>query len=104
MELLLKRQFIVSICIIYLVNDYEICTVNAQRTFLDKFINEYRTFRGGLFKFVGRSDTDSAYIWSLKRQVTNNHLISIRFCSCDTKAKKIYEIIVSIDTFFSIKK
>lgn len=71
MELLFKRQFVVCICMFYVLIEYEICTVNAQRTFLDKFINEYRTFRGGLFKFIGRSDTDAAYIWSLKRQVTN---------------------------------
>lgn len=43
--------------------------VDAQRTFLDKFINEYRSLRGGLFKYIGRSDTESSYYWNLKRQV-----------------------------------
>lgn len=70
MELLLKRELIVCICILCTIIEYEISPVSAQRTFLDKFVNEYRTFRGGLFKFIGRSDTDAAYVWSLKRQVT----------------------------------
>lgn len=47
----------------------DIRTTNAQRTVLDNFINEYRTLRYGLFKFIGRSDTSSSYLWNLKRQV-----------------------------------
>lgn len=69
MKLSFKRMLTIYVYIICLLIVCEIDTINAQRTFLDKFINEYRIFRGGLFKFVGRSDTDSAYLWNLKRQV-----------------------------------
>lgn len=47
----------------------DIRTAHAQRTVLDNFINEYRTLRYGLFKFIGRSDTSTSYFWNLKRQV-----------------------------------
>lgn len=65
-----KRHWTFYIYIVCLIILFEINSVHTQRTFLDKFINGYRKFRVGLFKFVGRSDTDAAYLWSLKRQVT----------------------------------
>lgn len=67
----LKR--ISTLCVYIIISLLLLCYIrqtNAQRTILDKFINEYRALRGTLFKFIGRSDTDSAYIWNLKRQVT----------------------------------
>lgn len=42
---------------------------NGQVTSLDKYIKEYRSLRNGLFNYIGRSDTDSSYLWNLKRQV-----------------------------------
>lgn len=69
MELSLTRLLTVYMYINCVLIVCEIGKINAQRTFLDKFITEYRTFRGGIFKFVGRTDTDSAYLWNLKRQV-----------------------------------
>lgn len=72
MELSIKRLLTLCTVIICSLISCEIGVINAQRTFLDKFINEYRSFRGGLFKFVGRTDTNAAYLWSLKRQVCRN--------------------------------
>lgn len=72
MELSLKRLLIVCAYTICVLIVCEIGTISAQRTILDKFIDEYRKFRGGLFKFVGRSDTESSYLWNLKRQVNHN--------------------------------
>lgn len=63
------RILIIVVCFIGASIILDVKPVNAQRTFLDKFINEYRSLRGGLFKFIGRSDTDSSYYWNLKRQV-----------------------------------
>lgn len=40
----------------------------SQRTSLDQFINEYRALRNGLFKFIGRSDTDASYLWNVRRR------------------------------------
>lgn len=42
----------------------------GQRTSLDNFIKEYRSFRTGLFNFVGRTDTDATYMWNLRRKVS----------------------------------
>lgn len=69
MELSLNRLLAVCVYIMCVFVVCEIGTISSQRTILDKFIDEYRKFRGGLFKFVGRSDTESAYLWNLKRQV-----------------------------------
>lgn len=77
MAISFERWLIMSIAIAYLIICCQISTIDAQRTFLDNFINEYRIFRIGLFKFVGRSDTDAAYMWSLKRQVCDYLAISI---------------------------
>lgn len=45
--------------------------VNGQRTSLDsKYINQYRTFRSTLFKFIGRSDTTAIYNYHLKTHVS----------------------------------
>lgn len=76
MAILFERWLIVGIAIICLIICGHISTIQAQRTFLDNFINEYRKFRIGLFKFVGRSDTDAAYLWSLKRQVFDDESTS----------------------------
>lgn len=69
MKISLMRLITVCAYVISLTIVCEISTVIAQRTFVDKFINEYRSFRGGLFNFVGRSDNEAAYLWNLKRQV-----------------------------------
>lgn len=74
MKLSIKRWLVVYIYTVCLIILCEIGTIQTQRTFLDKFVNEYRKFRVGLFKFVGRSDTDAAYQWSLKRQVNKQSL------------------------------
>lgn len=42
--------------------------VNSQRTSLDAFVKEYRILRNGLFKFIGRSDTNESYLWNMKRR------------------------------------
>lgn len=63
------RILIFVVCFIGASILLDVKPVDAQRTLLDKFINEYRSLRGGLFKFIGRSDTDSSYYWNLKRQV-----------------------------------
>lgn len=80
MAILFERWLIICIAIVYLIICCQISTINAQRTFLDKFINEYRKFRIGLFKFVGRSDTDAAYSWSLKRQVFDDLITEYKEC------------------------
>lgn len=76
MARLFERWLVICIAIMCLIFCCQISTIHAQRTFLDKFISDYRRFRIGLFKFVGRSDTDAAYLWSFKRQVFNE-LITI---------------------------
>lgn len=81
MELSLKRLVTLFSYVIVVGSLYEFSAIHAQRTFLDKFINEYRAFRGGLFKFIGRSDTDAAYSWSLKRQVMFSEIRLIGMCS-----------------------
>lgn len=63
------RILIFVVCFIGTSILLDVKPVDAQRTLLDKFIMEYRSLRGGLFKFIGRSDTDSSYYWNLKRQV-----------------------------------
>ncbi|XP_031640385.1 phospholipase B1, membrane-associated [Contarinia nasturtii] len=68
MKVSFKRLITIWAYIIGLMIVSKISTVSAQRTFFDKFINEYRSFRGGIFKFVGRSDTEAAYLWNVKRQ------------------------------------
>lgn len=68
----LSPKWLLAICanLICLIGLCEIGMINAQRTYLDlKYINEYRSLRGGLFKYIGRTDTDSAYLWNLRRQV-----------------------------------
>lgn len=75
MKLSTKRWLMVYIYIIAFIILCEIGAVHSQRTFLDKFINEYRKFRVGLFKFIGRSDTDAAYQWNLKRQVSKRKML-----------------------------
>lgn len=69
MKLSIERWLTGCILIVCLVICNEIDSIHAQRTFLDKFINDYHKFRAGLFKFIGRSDNEQAYLWSLKRQV-----------------------------------
>lgn len=59
--------------------------VQAQRTSLDKFINEYRVFRSTLFKLVGRTDTDPAYLWNLKRHKVQKPFDQTAEFFCDTK-------------------
>lgn len=63
------RILIFVVCFIGASILLDVKPVDAQRTLLDKFIKEYRSLRGGLFKFIGRSDTDSSYYWNLKHQV-----------------------------------
>lgn len=67
----LRRFFVISVYFVGITYLWEPC--DAQRTFLDKFVNEYRSFRGGLFNIIGRSDTESSYYWNLKRQVCLIH-------------------------------
>lgn len=78
MAILFKRWLFICVAIVCVIICNQISTIHAQRTFLDKFINEYRKFRVGLFKFVGRSDTDAAYMWSLKRQVSETQKKSVK--------------------------
>lgn len=99
MELSLKRLFTIGVYILCVFIVCEIGKISAQRTILDKFINEYRSFRGGLFKFVGRSDTESAYLWNLKRQVTTTTKKWWSITSQDLKRsdKKIHQILLGFD-------
>lgn len=99
MELSLKRLFTIGVYIMCVFIVCEIDKISAQRTILDKFINEYRSFRGGLFKFVGRSDTESAYLWNLKRQVTTTIKMMIdHYTSFKMKRKKkIHQILLGFD-------
>lgn len=62
--------FSIYCTIVIVINFRDIITVNGQRTSLDKYLNEYRVFRNSLFKYIGRSDTTSAYIYNLKRNVS----------------------------------
>lgn len=99
MELSLKRLFTIGVYIVCALIVCEIGKISAQRTILDKFINEYRSFRGGLFKFVGRSDTESAYLWNLKRQVTTTttKMMIDHYTRLETKRKKIHQILSGFD-------
>lgn len=98
MELSLRRLFTIGVYIMCVFIVCEIGRISAQRTILDKFINEYRSFRGGLFKFVGRSDTESAYLWNLKRQVTTTtKWWSIITQDLKTTWKKIHQILFGFD-------
>lgn len=58
-----------GVYIVILLLFCDIRTAHSQRTILDNFISEYRVLRRGLFEFIGRSDSSSAYYWNLKRQV-----------------------------------
>lgn len=59
--------------------------VQAQKTSLDRYINEYRSFRNSLFKLIGRSDTDAIYSWNLKRQKVQKPFSKTAEFFCDTK-------------------
>lgn len=59
--------------------------VQTQKTSLDRYLPEYRTFRESLFKIIGRSDTDAAYLWNLKRQKVQKPLAKSTPFFCDTK-------------------
>lgn len=65
----LRRFLVVGVYIVSISILLDVSRVDAQRSFLEKFINEYRVLRGGLFKFIGRSDTDASYYYNYKRQV-----------------------------------
>lgn len=69
MELWCKRLLTATAYIMCLLIMWNTGAISAQRTFLDKYIHQYRTFREELFKFVGRTDTEASYRWNLKRQV-----------------------------------
>lgn len=50
---------------------------SAQISSLELLRPQYRKFRNGLFKYIGRTDTDWAYNWNVKRGVSdfvNNYL------------------------------
>lgn len=59
--------------------------VQAQKTSLDQYIKEYRAIRGSLFKLIGRSDTESAYLWNLRREKVQKPFAKSTKFFCDTK-------------------
>lgn len=77
------RMSIVRFAFVVILASF-IC-VQAQRTSLDRYINEFRSFRESLFRIIGRSDTDSAYLWNLKRQKVQKPLAKTTQFFCDTR-------------------
>lgn len=59
--------------------------VQAQRTSFDRYIKEYRAIRSSLFKLIGRSDTESAYLWNLRREKVQKPFAKSTKFFCDTK-------------------
>lgn len=57
-----------AISFILIINQSAIIVV-GQTSKLEKLLPTYRVVRNLLFDFIGRTDTDWAYRWNLKRKV-----------------------------------
>lgn len=75
-----------KITFIFALALFSVATIsNSQRTSLDKFIIGYRALRYGLFKLIGRSDTDASYLWNMKRRKVQKPFSNDVKFMCDVK-------------------